>query len=117
MTNAKPIKVNHGSINSVYTALPKSPSLLESSTARPSYHSSSDVEHEAVTDKPATNGSSMWFMTTRLPMSTPHISNSQAFPTTSPRQPPEWPLPRSRLPRQPPGEVEKVVEEVRLYRC
>ena len=36
---------------------------------------------------------------------------------TSPRRLPERSLPRSCLARQPTGEVEKVVDEVRLYRC
>ena len=99
-------------MNNVYTAPPKSvPSWPES---WPSYHSASDVEY--VTDKAATNGTSTRFMTPRLLLSTPHMSNSQAFPMRSLWRPPERPLPRSRLPRQPPCEVEKVVDKVHLYR-
>jgi len=64
MTNdAEPTEVDHGFVNNVYTAPPK-PVLPEPepSTAPPSYHSESEVEHEPVekvADKPATNGTAL----------------------------------------------------------
>ena len=64
MTNdAEPTEVDHGFVNNVYTAPPK-PDLpeREPSTAPPSYHSESEVEHEPaekVADKPTTNGTAV----------------------------------------------------------
>jgi hypothetical protein len=62
--DAKPTEVDHGFINNIYTAppAPPKPTVIpepEPSTAPPSYHSESEVEHEPaekVTDKPTTNG-------------------------------------------------------------
>ena len=68
MTNdAEPTEVDHGFINNVYTAppkpvLPEPEPQAEPSTAPPSYHSESEVEHEPaekVTEKPATNGTAL----------------------------------------------------------
>ena len=68
MTNdAEPKEVDHGFINNVYIAPPKpvlpEPELqAEPSTAPPSYHSESEVEHEPaekVAEKPATNGTAL----------------------------------------------------------
>ena len=51
--NAEPTEVDHGFINNIYTAPPKPPAptvlpepVPEPSTAPPSYHSESEVEHE-----------------------------------------------------------------------
>ena len=40
-----------------------------------------------------------------------------SFPDDESKATAERLLPRSRLPRQPPGKVEMAVDEVRLYRC
>jgi hypothetical protein len=62
MTNdAEPTEVDHGFINNVYTAppAPPKPTVLpepEPSTAPPSYHSESEVEHEPAEKVAATNG-------------------------------------------------------------
>jgi hypothetical protein len=60
------------------------------------------VRGRHILPNPATNGTFMWFVTSRVPLSTPpHTSNNQAFSMTSPRRPPKGPLPRSCQPRQP----------------
>ena len=55
-----------------------------------SYHSESDVEHEPVTDKPATNGISMWFNDTPIPtvdaahVQYPSVPDDESTATTRP---------------------------------
>ena len=56
--NAEPTEVDHGFINNIYTAPPKPPApavlpepVPEPSTAPPSYHSESEVEHEPAAEK------------------------------------------------------------------
>ena len=61
MTNdAEPTEADHGFVSNIYTAPPKRDlPEREPSTAPPSYHSESEVEHEPVekvADKPTTTG-------------------------------------------------------------
>ncbi|KAI9455779.1 hypothetical protein BJY52DRAFT_1278563, partial [Lactarius psammicola] len=102
MTNdAEPTEVDHGFVNNVYTAPPK-PVLPEPepSTAPPSYHSESEVEHEPVdkvADRPTTNGTAL------------HVVRDIPTPTAdaAPEQ-----QPRAPWLRQAPIEVEKVADEI-----
>lgn len=85
MTNdAEPKEIDHGFINNVYTAppkpvLPEPEPQAEPSTAPPSYHSESEVEHEPiekVAEKPATNGTALHVIRD-IPTPTPDTTPEQ----------------------------------------
>ena len=102
MTNgAKPTEVDHTFIN-VRTSLHPSPLYCNLSLPlRGRHHSESDMQYEPITDKPATHSTSLWFVTSPLPLSMLYTSIARMIPMTSPRRLPKRPLPRSsRQPRQ-----------------